>query len=132
VATKAEKQWMDAITRMGCVVCYMRGYPGTPAVPHHLLDDGGRRIGHLSTIPLCDPGHHQNAPANSGKISRHPNKARFEAAYGTEEELLAETRAIVLRQAQPIGARLWRDPYRDRPDLDMSTSGMPLKPGREQ
>lgn len=130
MTTKAEKQWMDAITQMGCVVCYMRGFPGMPAVPHHMLDDGGRRIGHFWTIPLC-AGHHQYPEKGSGKISRHPNKARFEAAYGTEEELLAETRAIVLRQQQPklVGMRLYVNPWIDRPDLDMSCSGLPLKPG---
>jgi hypothetical protein len=86
---------MDAITRMGCIVCILQGYWHTPGVPHHLLTDGGRRRGHLFTICLCDPGHHQNAPARSGKISRHPNKFRFEAAYGTEESLLERTQEMV-------------------------------------
>lgn len=85
---------MDAITRLGCIACILSGSWRTPGVPHHLLS-GGRRIGHLSTICLCDPGHHQNAAIGSWKISRHPNKARFEAAYGTEEELLAKTRELV-------------------------------------
>jgi hypothetical protein len=91
--TKAEHAWMDAITQLGCIVCCLRGFR-TPAVPHHLLS-GGRRIGHLATIPLCDPGHHQYPQPGSGKIARHPTKARFEAAYGTEEELLERTRELV-------------------------------------
>lgn len=85
---------MDRITQLGCIVCLLRGFR-TPGVPHHLLTDGGRRIGHLSTICLCDPGHHQNAQPGSGKVSRHPNKARFEAVYGTEESLLERTRQLV-------------------------------------
>ena len=96
MTTLAERDWMDAICRIGCVVCYDMGYPGTPGVPHHLLS-GGRRIGHLSTICLCDPGHHQNPPAGSRKIARHPTKARFEAAYGTEQALLERTRQLVAR-----------------------------------
>lgn len=92
--TKAEKAWLDAITRLGCIVCLVTGFGPTPAVPHHLLR-GGRRIGHLSTIPLCDPGHHQNPPKESGKIARHPTKARFEKAYGTEAFLLRKTKELV-------------------------------------
>lgn len=87
---------MDAICGLGCIACIVsKGVFRTPGVPHHLLTDGGRRIGHLSTICLCDPGHHQNPPAGSGKVARHPNKARFEAAYGSEEFLLGKTRGLV-------------------------------------
>lgn len=94
MTTVAERVWMDRITQIGCIVCWLQGYPKTPGAVHHLLR-GGRRIGHLDTICLCDPGHHQNAPAGSGKISRHPNKARFEEAYGPEERLLEKSRELV-------------------------------------
>ena len=90
----AEKAWLDTITRLGCCVCHRQGNAGTPAEVHHLLS-GGRKIGHLSTIPLCSPGHHRNGDDDI-KISRHPNKARFEAAYGSECELLAWEREQVL------------------------------------
>jgi hypothetical protein len=49
-------------------------------------------MGHLFTLPLCDPGHHQNG-AQFGIVSRHPWKAQFEARYGTEMDLLARLRA---------------------------------------
>lgn len=95
MTTRLEKRWMEAITQIGCIVCLLfEKAPGTPGAVHHLLS-GGLRIGHLSTICLCDPGHHQNAPAGSEKISRHPYKARFEARYGSEESLLAKTRELV-------------------------------------
>lgn len=95
MTTKVEKLWMDQITQIGCIVCLLHhNAPGTPGCPHHMLDEGGRRIGHLSTICLCDPGHHQNG--GDKKISRHPNKARFEEAYGTEEALLERTRTLVI------------------------------------
>lgn len=99
MTTKAETEWMDAIVQVGCIVCYVLGYPGTPAVVHHLLTAGKRRRGHLYTIPLCDPGHHQNGDGMN-KISRHPWKKRFEAMYGTEDELLAKVRAIVESRRQ--------------------------------
>lgn len=94
MATRAETAWLAAICRLGCIVCVLEGKGRSPAVPHHLLR-GGRRIGHLQTIPLCDPGHHQYPQPGSGKIARHPTKARFEAAYGTEAELLERTRELV-------------------------------------
>lgn len=97
MATRAERKWMDAITRIGCIVCVRLGHWNTPGVPHHLLTKGGRRRGHLYTICLCDPGHHQNAPRGSGKISRHPNRFHFESVYGSEESLLEYSRVLVER-----------------------------------
>lgn len=95
MTTNLERAWMDAITQIGCIVCLVfERAPGTPGAVHH-LKEGGRRISDLDTICLCDPGHHQNAPQGSGKISRHPFKQRFEAAYGTEESLLAKSRQLV-------------------------------------
>lgn len=103
MTTKAEKLWMDDITAIGCVVCYLMGYRSTPGAVHHLLR-GGRRIGHLSTICLCDPGHHQNPSAGSGKIPRHPGKLRFEREYGTEESLLKRTKELVAARRQALQA----------------------------
>ncbi len=82
-----ERAWMDWIVSRGCVCCALDGMPSRPAAVHHILR-GGLRMGHLFTLPLCDPGHHQQG-APLGLISRHPWKARFEARYSTELELLA-------------------------------------------
>ena len=86
--TKEEARWMDAITRYGCIACRKDGHEPRPTAVHHILS-GGVRIGHLFSLPLCDPGHHQDGE-QFGLVSRHPYKARFEAMYGTELELLAE------------------------------------------
>lgn len=51
-------------------------------------------MGHMHTICLCDPGHHQNGQAR-GMVSRHPHKARFEARYGPEDTLLGRTQELV-------------------------------------
>jgi hypothetical protein len=83
--TAAERDWMDFVANFGCVVCWQQFGIKTPCAVHHIVV-GGRRKGHMFTIGLCDPGHHQNAPITD-KISRHPWKARFESAYGTEDEL---------------------------------------------
>lgn len=86
---------MDAITQLGCLICLLQGRGFVPCAVHHMLDESGRRIGHLYSIGLCDPGHHKNAPKSSGEISRHPNKARFEERYGTEQYLWEKTREMI-------------------------------------
>jgi hypothetical protein len=89
--TVAEKAWMAFITEFGCVVCWLHHGVKTPCAVHHIVE-GSRRLGHLFTLGLCDPGHHQNGDQQL-KISRHPYKARFESEYGTEYELLAYLQA---------------------------------------
>lgn len=86
--TVEEARWMDAIVGHGCIACDLDKGPPRPAVAVHHILRGGQRIGHLFTLPLCDPGHHQNGE-QFGLVSRHPWKARFEAKYGSEMELLA-------------------------------------------
>lgn len=92
--TKPEREWMYSISRLGCIICRIQGRGYVPAAVHHMLS-GSRRMGHLYSLPLCDPGHHQGAPRSSGEVSRHPNKAEFEARYGTEEFLLEVTQRAV-------------------------------------
>lgn len=84
--TKNERDWMDKIVRYGCIACRLDGQEPRPTAVHHLLR-GGVRMGHMHTIGLCDPGHHQNG-AQFGMVSRHPDRLAFEAKYGTEAELL--------------------------------------------
>jgi hypothetical protein len=47
----------------------------------------------MKVLPLCAI-HHRNGSHNP-PISRHPNKKRFEEAYGTEEELLEQIRLLL-------------------------------------
>ena len=83
--TKAEKGWLDAIVAHGCIVCHRELNVFTEASPHHM--DGKVKPGaHLKTIPLC--ARHHQIPGQ-GYVSRHgDSKTRFEAAYGSELELL--------------------------------------------
>lgn len=92
--TPDEAAWMARAEQFGCIVCWLQHGIKTPAAIHHILS-GGRRMGHFWTLPLCDPGHHQNPQQGSGKVARHPDKARFESAYGTELELLAKLRRLL-------------------------------------
>lgn len=79
---------MRSIVEHGCIVCALQGHEGTPASVHHLTYRG-RRLGHLFTIPLCH-GHHQISA--DGKFAYHDGAHRFEATYGTQRSLLAQTR----------------------------------------
>lgn len=88
-ATVDEAERMDRVVAWGCVACRLDRVAPRPTAIHHLLR-GGVRMGHRYTIGLCDPGHHQDG-APIGLTSRHPWKARFEARYGSELQLLALT-----------------------------------------
>jgi len=89
--TAEEKRWLNAISELGCIVCWNEKGIRSPASPHHI--DGKTKPGaHLLTIPLCGP-HHQ--VKGSGWETRHHNKTRFEAAYGTEAELLDQVKKMV-------------------------------------
>lgn len=84
---------MDEITRLGCCVCILEGKGPTPAEPHHRLS-GGRRMGHLYTIPLCF-WHHRSKRDDDEVVSRDQNQRRFEERYGTEESLWEKTREMI-------------------------------------
>lgn len=93
---------MDAITQLGCVVCREQLEQLTPAEVHHL--DGKTVEGaHFRTIPLCYY-HHRAGVDNPTCTSRHPFKARFEARYGSEENLWQTTRSLVeqMNGGEPI------------------------------
>jgi len=84
---KSEKERIRKLKELGCVACYIQfGEWGTPSDAHHLTETG-RRVGHDATIPLCKD-HHKGATSKNIKISIHHNTAKFEEAYGTQEELL--------------------------------------------
>lgn len=100
--TKTEKRWLDAICQLGCIVCLLFLRVFSPAEAHHMLS-GGRRRGHLFTIPLC-PAHHRWGMDDDQATSRGQCRRRFEERYGTEESLLAKTRELVARRFRVVVA----------------------------
>ena len=89
---KAELEWIQAVIELGCIVCRNNGYETPPEI-HHLA--GSKKPGaHLKTIGLCYL-HHRSGIASKDVISRHPFKARFEAEYGNEWDLLKQTRELL-------------------------------------
>lgn len=91
--TNKEKAWINAILELGCIVCLLFRGVRTPAEAHHLLS-GGRRLGHLFTIPLCFL-HHRSGRNDEEVVSRDHNAKRFEARYGKESWLLEQTKLLI-------------------------------------
>ena len=86
MTTLAEKQHMERVQALGCIVCRKLGLGQTPAEIHHVLQNGLRE-NHFKVLPLC-PLHHRSGVNNEQHVSRHPWRKAFELRYGTENELL--------------------------------------------
>ena len=90
--TAEEKRWMSSISQIGCIVCLLEHEVYSPAMIHHI--DGKVKPGaHFKTLPLCF-NHHQSGKDCEEYTSRHPYKARFEARYGAELELLEKVKGM--------------------------------------
>lgn len=49
----------------------------------------------MKVLALCAEHHQQDDSDPMGRIAVHPNKARFEAKYGTQAELIAQTHKLL-------------------------------------
>ena len=92
--TAQEKRFMDRMGTLPCIACLKDGWTNHTISLHHI--DGRTKPGaHFLVLPLC-AGHHQDGTGpNTTLIAVHPYKARFEARYGTQRELLAECVALL-------------------------------------
>lgn len=88
--TEDDKAFWDRLAKeIGCIACLKDGNLNTHVSIHHI--DGRTKPGcHSLVLPLCGPHHQQDDTDPAGRVAIHPNKARFERKYGTQEELLAE------------------------------------------
>ncbi|WP_312547597.1 Ref family recombination enhancement nuclease [Massilia sp.] len=101
--TAEETRFMEAIAQLGCVACRKDGWHNPDVSVHHI--DGRTKPGaHLLVLPLC-AGHHQDGTGpNTTLIAVHPYKARFEARYGTQRELLVECVEMLKEQGASVCA----------------------------
>ena len=85
--TKAEQAHMDAVARLGCLIC------GAPAEVHHLTTGAGmgQRADNYTCVPLC-PAHHRTGGHG---VAIHAGKRTWEQRHGTELELLERTRTLL-------------------------------------
>lgn len=90
-----EKQYHDALASIvGCIACRLDGIINHHVSIHHR--DGRTKPGaHRKVLPLCGP-HHQTGGMKAPSV--HPWKRRFEAKYGTQEELQDKCNEILRQQ----------------------------------
>jgi hypothetical protein len=98
--TKAEQERFETLLDIGCLACLSFGFFSVPQI-HHLLS-GGKRRGHMFTVPLC-PYHHQNYPPTKGLKwalenlgpSLAGNPKAFRHKFGDDEALLKEANDLI-------------------------------------
>lgn len=100
--TRYEAERIEAMMKLGCVACAVLGIPYAEAQCHHILD-GGTRMGHWFSIPVC-AGHHKGEftalqrrllleIAEERGIKENPlgaihtGRKAFAKVYGTEKQL---------------------------------------------
>ena len=93
--TKLEKLHWSRVAAIGCIACALDGEENQTVSIHHT--DGRTKPGaHKKVLPLC-AGHHQDGTGNDREmIAIHPWKSRFEARYGTQEQLLELTEQLIV------------------------------------
>ena len=90
--TKKEAEHMDKVSQLGCIVCRNTNGSITPAEIHH-IEGKTKANSHFKVLPLCFE--HHRIGNRFRPISRHPYKARFVKAYGTEQELLEQVNKLL-------------------------------------
>jgi len=83
----AEKRLHNRIAALGCVACGLDGIFNSLVSIHH-IDGRTKPNAHKLVLPLCGPHHQHDDSDPAGRTGVHPYKARFEARYGTQYELL--------------------------------------------
>ena len=87
--TKDERKYLSRVAELGCYVCKLIGYEGTPAEIHHMRSGVGKgqRASHYDVLPLC-PYHHRGNEGIHGL-----GRKAFERKFGmTEIEMVANVR----------------------------------------
>jgi len=83
--TKAEKAFHDDLASLGCIACRIEGRYNSHVSIHHVRGRV-RSNCHMYVLPICGPHHQDDGTA----IAIHPWKARWEAAYGKQEDLVLQ------------------------------------------
>ena len=90
---KADRDHLDKLCQLGCIVCHREGYGHSQPEIHHLRSGVGmgRRSPHTRAIGLCGPHHRIGGHG----VAFHAGKQAFEARFGTELELLEATQEML-------------------------------------
>lgn len=105
--TPAEKLLWSRLASLGCIACMKDGV-WQPVVSIHHIEGRTKEGCHQLVLPLC-AGHHQHGTGEDKTlVAVHPWKARFEARYGFQLELLAECMRLITitkDEAEQVAAR---------------------------
>jgi hypothetical protein len=93
--TVYEARRIDDFSLVGCIACWMLGYPETPYDVQHFLS-GGTRRGHAATCPLC-PAHHRGVDFSPSLhlVSFATQPRTFRQVFGDDDELIALTDRLI-------------------------------------
>ncbi len=83
------KSYHRRVAALGCVACMLEGWDSTSPVSVHHVEGRVGKNANYKILPLC--GHHHQGTRegwDSGIISVHPYKSRFEERYGNQKHLL--------------------------------------------
>ncbi len=96
---RAEQIHMGRVAALGCIVCRNVFGLYSPAEIHHIRtgQGAGQRASNYDTIGLCPPHHRLGGYG----VAIHAGQKEWERRYGTETELLAQTKNL-LSQAEAI------------------------------
>lgn len=89
-----EKALWDRLAQLGCVACLKDGHFNPYVSIHHV--DGRTKPGcHLLVLALCAQHHQHDDTDPAGRTGVHPYKARFEARYGSQANLMLYSAALL-------------------------------------
>ncbi|UCP00084.1 Ref family protein [Metapseudomonas lalkuanensis] len=106
--TKEQQRWHDLLCSVvGCIACRVGLKRFNDYCSIHHVDGRTKPHAHWYVLSLCG-GHHQTGGEG---VALHHNKARFEANFGTEDELLALSAKIIAEEGHdiPAGFLAWLD-----------------------
>lgn len=97
-----EKALWSELAEIGCIACMKDGIYEPDVSIHHI--DGRTKEGcHKLVLPLCASHHQEGTGKNPYYIAVHPWKNRFEARFGTQQELLAWCLSLSVTRYQHEG-----------------------------
>jgi hypothetical protein len=96
--TAEEKKLWSQMAALGCIACLQDGIKNTHVSIHH-IDGRTKPSAHKKVLPLCAAHHQQDDADPMQRVAVHPNKARFEAQYGTQIELLHQVMLLIVSPA---------------------------------
>lgn len=89
---KAERDYLNRVASIGCIVCCNLDLGETPSEIHHIGNGAmAKRASNYEIIPLC---HIHHRTGDNG-VAVHSGRKSFEANFGTEQELLEQVKVLL-------------------------------------